>query len=153
MCWNSQCVLTNLVPFFFFSLSLLWYCVKSDSQVPTFFFKGGNEGDRKTRSRLSVSGRVWKLSSSCDFGQNTAYAFVHSKMIRLIHSFCWWKLPAISHMWWFMALWLAWVLVSLPTTMCGVNGLWCSASYFRFLDFCGTMMESDLIKCDSSWYI
>lgn len=30
---------------------------------------------------------------------------------------------------------------------------WCSVSYFRFLDFFGTMMESDLIKCDSSWYI
>lgn len=35
----------------------------------------------------------------------------------------------------------------------GLMAFWCSVSYFRFLDFFGTMMESDLIKCDSSWYI
>lgn len=122
MCWNSQCVLTNLVLFclfFFFS-----YCVKSDSQVPSLFFMGGGEWGigRQGLDYFSVSGRVWKLSS-CNFGQNTAYAFVHSKTIRLISSFCWWKLSAVGPTWWFHGPLVSMGFgSSLPTCMCGANG-------------------------------
>lgn len=99
MCWNSQCVLTNLVPFclFFFPFGIVVLKVTPRCQL---FFKGGGEMGLGGLGLdyLSVSSRVWKLFS-CNFGQNTAYTFVHSKMIRLISSFCWWKLPAIGHTW------------------------------------------------------
>lgn len=82
MCWNSQCVLTNLVPLFFsFGIVLL----KVTPRCQLSFVRVGVKGiGRLSLDHLSASGRVRKLASSRDFGQNTAYAFVHSKTIRVI---------------------------------------------------------------------
>lgn len=103
--------------------------------MPTLFFKGGGE---KGLGKLDLDyfSAVEFERFPCIFGQNTAYTFVHSKTIRLISSFCWWKLPAIGHMWWFVALRLAWVLVShFPHVCVGLMAFWCSAFYFWLLDF------------------
>lgn len=51
--------MTNLIPFCF-----LWYClVKSDSQVPTFLFEGGDERGRRRRKGLEIFKSVIELET------------------------------------------------------------------------------------------